>query len=258
LDVLTRIGARFNLIRDLIASKWRNFRLNYLKFGSKAETNYPIDILPSKDKKLIESNIGNCLIFRHFLEKQEIPVIDAETNYINQLYLVHPTSNLMDLSTNLFGIFTHKEGRIKIIGNDAAEFNTYCQADFDALIPVLGVDYIEENRLFWHILVGDVEKIVVEYPSLNKDSKSFTAKCLVMHTPMKWNYWHFSLRWWINEEGSTPFFLHSIEAKRQRKYIKKIATETRSILAKCSKLHKDVSHRTIEDYEYLKNESKAS
>jgi len=33
-----------------------------------------------------------------------------------------------------------------------------------------------------------------------KGEESFSPTCQVIHTPMLWNFWHFSLRWIINEE----------------------------------------------------------
>lgn len=236
------IKKKCNILKKIIPFRW---------FYNDEE--YPLHILPSEDKKIINSNVDDCVIFRHFQEIPNFPVIDPNTNYINQRYLIHPSSNIIDLSTNLFGLFTHKEGEIKIIGDNLKYFNQYCKPNIKAKIPVHKKDYIHEERQFWHVLIGDIQKIIVDYPSPNKNSTAFTAKCCVLHTPMKWNYWHYSVRWRIFQEEQ-EFYLDQIDEKKQRRYIKKIASETRSVLIKNISLKlENLKYRTIEKNEFLDN-----
>ncbi|GAB3414536.1 hypothetical protein [Niabella aquatica] len=57
-----------------------------------------------------------------------------------------------------------------------------------------------------------------------------------MHTPTKWNFWHFSIRWHITDKNA---FLNDIDdLKEQKKIIKRLKSEARALIAKFASIEK--------------------
>lgn len=237
----------------LLTKKIDSFKKWLKKVFSDKQLQYPKHILPSFNKKLITTDISECVLIRHFHEIPQVPILEGPSKIINQVYLLHPRSNVSDLSTNLLGVFGYDEGKIKILGDDFHYYNSSCAPDFEPNIPKFQKDFILDNqRLFWHVLVDDIQRLQIEYPSVNKNSKSFTAVCKVFHTPMKWNFWHFSIRWLISEKDSTPFYLDNLENNKQKKYINKIVSEARSFLSMNATTENKFHNRELAEKEYLK------
>ncbi len=207
--------------------------------------------MPSGDKKTIDCNISECIIFRNFIEEEGKPIIDYNTNSINQAYLVSPSARLVDFSTNLYGIFTLDDGLIEIIGERLEYYHQYCEPTETVIVPLFNQDFQRiENRKFWYIKVGVLEELEVVYPGA-KNSTQFVAECKICHTPMRWNFWHFSIRWLIRPDEEKDFWLNEIPSNQQKKYIKKIVTELRSVLTFNAKLELHNEFETIPDSEYL-------
>tara|TARA_R110002096_G_scaffold83518_2_gene193597 strand:+ start:4783 stop:5445 length:663 start_codon:yes stop_codon:yes gene_type:complete len=215
-------------------------------------TIYPEEILPSSDKKNILCDISNCLLFRHYIHNPLFIEFDEGDGYINQRYIADPTSRLSDLSTSLFGVFDLNAGKIGIVGEKKDYFNQYCKANEQVDFPQYKKDFVlNNNRSFWFVKVGNLHNDKTKYSSLNKNSKSFEASCRIVHSPMRWNYWHFSIRWYIQEDDGNSFWLDKLSNNKQAKYIKKISSLSRSILAKNIQREKHNKFDIIDEQDYL-------
>jgi len=64
-----------------------------------------------------------------------------------------------------------------------------------------------------------------------RNNDPFTATCLVRHTPMRWNYWHFSLHW-QTDQG----LLEELEENLRKKIAKRIGHSVRVELSRLAKL----------------------
>ncbi len=74
-------------------------------------------------------------------------------------------------------------------------FNQYCNADDIVNVPIEHTDYLLIDRCFFIVPIGAIEQKTISFP---KEQKDKNAVCFVVHTPTRWNYWHFSIRWQVD------------------------------------------------------------
>jgi len=164
---------------------------------------YPDRLLPRPNYRLI-SDVEALDSF--FLQRStpDPDILDPDTNTIKPGYISFQTGHLHDLSTNLIGVFIPEDRFWRIIGENKEYFTrepwpvgevvkapSYPN-DFE-YVTTLGAIYFPLNRL---------NGLCISY---NKgDQDYFTAICKVLHTPVRSNFWHFSLRW-FNEEGDVLY-----------------------------------------------------
>jgi len=212
---------------------------------------YPEEIIPSESKKLIGCDISNQVIFRFFNEKPNIDIIDDSTGFINQIYICDPSNRIYDLSTNLLGKFNLIHGKLNIIGKNKSYFINYCNPNDIVDKPKFKKDFeIDNSRKFWFILIDKIDNYNIPYKSLNKDSISFDAECKIFHTPVRSNYWHFSIRWLIKPVNAQPFWLNSLDQSKRKKYVKKISTMARVEIAEHAKIKYFESQQFLNEVDY--------
>jgi len=225
-----------------------------LEWLSKSTIDFPTEILPSKNRKGISCELSACVIFRHYEKSSEMDKITSSDQYINQKYIASQSSNLSDLSTYLRGVFNEAHGKIEIFGGEKEYFNFYCSPNEKVKTPKFEKDFrFNSNRSFWYVKIGDIDNQEIIYPSQNRNSKSFKAYSRVIHSPKRWNFWHFSIRWWIIPDQEIGFWLNDLDASKQRKYIKKIVSSSRSILAKNIKKNPIPRYKILEPRDYQLN-----
>lgn len=168
--------------------------------------NYPIHILPKLNYKLIECDLSEYYLIRHFdLIDNSSEIFDI-TGLLQDKYLFDPTHGYNDLSCSLLGIFTHNDVLVKLTAQGVSNFGSYCDGNYDASVPIYNDDFIyvsHELRKFWIIKIGDVNNEVLHFEEANTDTVR-KIQCVVMHTPAKWNFWHLSIRW-LFEDGEFYF-----------------------------------------------------
>lgn len=104
---------------------------------------------------------------------------------------------MYDLSCSLFGIFHTAHTKIEILNRE--EYNHYCNPNESVRIPIFQEDFdISPNRGYWFVKIADIVGNSVEY---RKTDNWYSATCVTQHTPMKWNFWHFSITWFLSSEG---------------------------------------------------------
>jgi len=193
--------------------------------------NYPSKILPNPIYKLISCDLSDCYLIRFTHSKKREDIFDEELNQVKQIHICDPSGNMNDLSTSLLGVFETPFIQIELSQLGKESYNFPCDPDISIEVPVFQKDFtINESRGFWVILINDINETTVDYTKGGIDTK-FKATCIIQHTPMKWNYWHFSIRW-RTEEG----FWHTLNDNQKKKMSKRLAHEARANIAKFAKV----------------------
>lgn len=189
---------------------------------------YPIDILPRPGYKLIDCDLSEFFLLRIVFPKENETLTDPETGKIKLEYICSPRERIIDLSFNLLGIYKSEYISIQLTDAGKEKYSHYCPPDTQVEIPELDIDYInEDNRSFWCIPINKLHEHTFPY---EKGEETFSTICLVVHTPMLWNFWHFSLHWKINDQIVT-----SIQ-KENKRTAQKIGHNVRVILSQFLKI----------------------
>ncbi len=97
--------------------------------------------------------------------------------------------------------------------------------DEEVETPVHEVDFIiNNNRHYWCAPINRLHKREFKY---ERDNLPLTATCFVKHTPMKWNFWHFSLHW----ELQTGELLENMTEKEKKKIARNLGQAVRVTIA---------------------------
>ena len=126
-------------------------------------------------------------------------------------YIADPTKHISDYSTNLLGVFevNHIEIYLTSIGKE--KYSLYCSPNETVSTPEYEIDFLRNSeKRFFTIRISLLNNQPIPY---ELDEVSLTGKCIVRHTPMKWNFWHFSIHW-LNHEG---IYLHTLNDKEIKK-----------------------------------------
>lgn len=185
---------------------------------------YPYKLLPNKNYKLIDSDLGVHHLVRHTAVQDIQELQEESTGLIKAKYICSPRENIIDLSTNLLGIFDHDHLGIELTKAGKIKYMHYCFPDEQVNLPVFTEDFnLNSDRGFFHLLISDINNTLVKYKI---GEKEFEAKCKVLHTPMKWNYWHFSIRWILTDQK----YWNELDPRGKKKWSKRLAHVSRSHL----------------------------
>ena len=180
---------------------------------------YPVEILPKNGLTII-SDFDNRYLIRHTPNK-EIWDIDGQ---IKETMICSPKTNMMDLSTSLVGVFGDPHYKLNIVN---PFFIEACPPDFNASVPVYKNDFLfTDERGYFIIDIFSLNGIKV---SIEKDTDIINAVCMIQHSPVKWNYYHFSINWYFPDY---KIFWHQMdESDTKKKWSKeRLSSRTRSEL----------------------------
>lgn len=174
--------------------------------------NYPPHLLPQQHFKIMhyEAWMERHFLLRHTNDKA---LIDPESGLLKLDYIVVNTDHLRDFSTNLLGVFTVKDCHWKI---NKEKMDSYYSAGWqegeivDVPLPD-DCEYLIERGAFY-IPIGSCAGKKIEALG----SVPVTAICEVFHTPIRCNFWHFSLRW---KDGNNDYF-NELHPKSIRNFFK--------------------------------------
>jgi hypothetical protein len=190
---------------------------------------FPEQILPQRSYKFIRTDLSEHFLARFVPVDAGISLIDLETGQIQQAFICQPREQVFDLSTSLLGIFEIGFLAISLTETGKAIFNHYCEPDAETPSPVPGKDFEWIKRPFWTVQVGKIHGKEADY---RYNDSPFKATCHVQHTPMRWNYWHFSVRWQTEED-----MIHELpESERKKKWANRLAHEARSLIAQFARM----------------------
>lgn len=186
---------------------------------------YPIDILPNPNYKLIECDISDFFLVRHIDIVDISKLWDEVTNTLNISCICAPSERIDDLSMSLLSVFKIENIHIKLTEQGNTKYNERCNPDDSIETPIFNVDYIiNEQRHFWCTPLKYLHNEIFDFSASNQP---LIAKCIVSHTPMKWNYWHFSLDWDVY--GTR---MSSLERNHRKNLARKIGHSVRTTIAK--------------------------
>jgi hypothetical protein len=202
---------------------------------------YPTEILPCPDYKLIECDLSNLTLVRSFMSIENEQDIDSSTGNINIKLIAHPTENINDYSTNLLGIFELSHLKIALTASGKELYSCYCRPNEEIEPPIFQLHYsIDDERKYFTIKISDIINLKIPYKYNEQEMK---ASCIICHSPMRWNYWHFSLRWLL-QNGE---WLHEVPKKG---WTRKIASTSRAILVHLISLQFP-NYYVIENSQYI-------
>lgn len=186
--------------------------------------NYPGEILPNPNYKLINRDLSGYAVIRYINTRDVSQIWDSETNKIVIQCICSPKERIDDLSMSLFGIYSLDHIFIDFTDQGKAKYLKYCSPDIDSEIPIYNLEFILNNdRHYWWIPVEKLHNIPFPY---SRSNEPHVAICTVCHTPMRWNYWHFSLRW-ETDLGA----LEGVEDKLRKKVATRIGHAARVLIA---------------------------
>lgn len=190
---------------------------------------YPVEILPNPQYKFIDCNLSSYFLVRLINSENIEEIVDTETGEIRVSFICSPPERIKDMSFSLFGIYNDKHVRLALTEAGKAKFNYYCAPDTVVDIPIFETEFTNNAiKSYCSIPIQELHNKNFEY---TRNNDPFIATCLVKHTPMKWNYWHFSLHWKIDIG-----ILEELEENLQKKIAKRIGHSVRVELARLAKM----------------------
>jgi hypothetical protein len=201
---------------------------------------YPLILLPKENYKYIECDISDYYLIRHIDIEVDIPVLN-EIGDIDNYYICKYPNNIQDLSTSLLGHYSEDHTKIKLTNKGQSEYGE-CEPNYLGTPLIKPDDYtLDDERLYWIIKCSFVNSLVVPivHNEISIDTVSF-----IKHTPMKWNFWHHSIRWKIEDVAISDLTEYS---NRQKQTLhQKIGAFARAIIAQNADLVINI-YPTIDD-----------
>lgn len=155
----------------------------------KINMQYPEHLIPKSTYKYINDleELRLCTLVRH---TKDHTIYLEGTNQLNPevLKLEVTSSQLRDLSTNLLGVFTLNDIFINIINNELLELWVEGE-DLQQPISHEQDFRLVDGRGYFYFRISEV--IDLEIPG---GIKGVPVNFNVLHTPIKANFWHFSIR----------------------------------------------------------------
>ena len=192
---------------------------------------YPERLLPQVGNKYIDTfePLKACYLQRRvsagfWVEEDGEWVADEA-----KLKLDLQSGHLADASTNLLGIFRPLDRQYQLTEAGKERYASLWLPDEIVEQPQRSDFNIENSEQ----LVVKIDDLLTMPPIIYNagDEKELTAKCQVLHTPKKGNFWHVSLRW-INRDGDV---LHQKGSWRRR-----LLTTVRSTLLELGEREPDI------------------
>ena len=181
---------------------------------------YPLEILPNTAYKYIDCDLRSFYLLRHS-ELQSEEFYDSSTNKVTLAAICSPKENIVDLSTSLLGVFKNDYIKIQLTEEGNKRYNEYCEPN-EPVPPPQEDDYTHVlNRNAWYIQISLLQGLTVPY---NKGEDEMFAECEILHTPMRWNFWHFSIRWTVQTEQFRM-------GKNAKKWEQRLCNAARNILS---------------------------
>lgn len=153
---------------------------------------YPDRLLPQADYKKITWANDLCPLFLiRYTPTQDL--LD-ETKKLKEEHIAKQADYLRDLSTNLLGEFLVEDNKIEVKRGMEKDFFCEWTEGESASIPVYSLDFfINEDRGCFYWNIGEI--IWLEFAHTDHiENRDYHLNFRVLHTPVKCNFWHFSVR----------------------------------------------------------------
>lgn len=185
---------------------------------------YPKKILPNPNYKLIDCDLSAHFVIRYTNTNDIDEIWDSTLNRVKEESICQQRDHIHDLSMSLLGVFTPDNIFIDFTEEGSPKYMAYCNPDAAVETPIYGADFITNpNRHYWWVSISKLHNVKFAY---TRSDEPYEATCYVRHTPMLWNFWHFSLRW-DTDLGS----LENLDVKTKSKVAKRIGQAARVLIA---------------------------
>jgi hypothetical protein len=207
--------------------------------------NYPLEILPDPTYKLIDCDLADHIIIRFTNTKDVAEILDPVTKTIKTEFVCSQSDHINDLSMSLLGIFKPDHVCVDFTKQGIDKYMHYCPPDVIVDPPVFETEFkINKDRYYWWIPVAKLHKVKFPY---TRSGEPYDTTCYVCHTPMLWNFWHFSLRW-HTELGK----LEDLDEKLRNKVSRRIGQAVRVLIAQNASIEK-TAFKPIKDECFVKS-----
>jgi hypothetical protein len=177
---------------------------------------YPVEILPQTIYKKIDCDLTEQYLIRHTETNCIEEIWDSESNCLNSKCISLQSKQIVDISTSLLSLFKGSYTKIELTDGGKGKYNDYCNPYDSVEVPIYEDDFVlNHNRCYWTILIEKINGKVVNY---QKGTDVLNATCFVVHTPTKWNVWHFSIRW-----NTHLGFIHEDPASQKQGWVRRLA-----------------------------------
>lgn len=180
---------------------------------------YPAHLLPQKNYKIInfdKADLGLRYLVRH-IENTDIQ--DSDGRLRAELVAIQ-SDHLKDYSTNLFGTFKLTDLQWQF-GRDTPCTLLWNPGD-EAYNPnEQEVILITQQRGCFFLSISTFHQASFATKVEREGEQQVT--CKVIHTPIKSNFWHCSLRWFCNEQGSDEW--NKGRMNRMKAYIRSFISQ---------------------------------
>lgn len=191
---------------------------------------YPQEILPNPDYKLIDCDLNDHFLIRFTNTNNINEIWDSETNTVSYQQICSPGERIDDLSMSLLDVYKVAHIFLDFTPAGREKYMFYCSPDDAVGTPVYATDFFtNNNRHYWCVPINQLHNREFKY---EQDNLPLTATCIVTHKPMRWNFWHFSLRWKLDLE-----LLEDMPDKTRKKIAKKIGQAVRVTIAHFAIIH---------------------
>ena len=196
---------------------------------------YPDHLIPKPDYRIIKDTTA---IGVHCLQRstKDNAILNPDTGKIKVEYIAFQRDHLRDLSTNLIGVFKTEDRFWKIVGDRKAHY-TELWHEGEKVTHLTKEDW-SYNEQFGAIYfpIDELLNMTVPYTRGN-DPEQKTVQCKVLHTPVRSNFWHCSIRW-FNEDGDM--------IDQKGKWSKRMLSTARSMLVELGRLEPDFEEEVAE------------
>ena len=207
---------------------------------------YPQEILPNIKFGLINCDLSNHHLIRHTPTNNPNELLDENKEFIKDKYICERSLGLLDLSSNLLGIFIPEHIKIKLTTDGKTKFDYPFKEQLAIEIPIYEMDFTsDDNRGFWTIKIAEIIGKEADFSKENiKDN--FVGICNVRHTPLLWNYWHFTILW-----ETDKIIWENLNEKQLEKLQKRLGAEARNIIRQYAKIETP-PYVTLDPIYYIK------
>lgn len=206
---------------------------------------YPLEILPTPGYKTIDCGLDDYYLLRHTDTNNLEEIWDNETNTIRLEHVYSPSIRVSDLSMNLLGIFKTNYIFLAFTDEGSDKYMHECPSNELVEPPIFQKDYfLNTNRHYWCIQARYLRNERFEYKI---GEETFIATCLIVHTPMRWNFWHFSLRWRLDSG-----LLEDLAPNKRKSIAKKLEHSVKSRIIQFARMEEPI-HETLPRECYCKN-----
>lgn len=180
---------------------------------------YPAHLLPLKNYKIIDFDKAN-LGFRYLVRHTENTDIQDVDGHLKGELVAIQSDHLKDYSTNLFGTFQLADLQWQF-GRDTSCTALWTPGDEAHNPTEQEVTLIAQQRGCFFLSIASFHQ--TSFATKVEQEGEQHVTCKVVHTPVKSNFWHCSLRWFCSDQDSAQW--NKGRMNRMKAYIRSFISQ---------------------------------